>query len=324
MKIKQMALMAGMAAALAATAGAANELTREDMAQQIVTKWSGYVNKTYPIGVDAWSVEMAPAFAEASMEELRAAASATDFEEMNSHILGLKPRDGTQALGDAAEDLVFVPVTPCRLFDTRLAGGVIAANTVRNFDINAVSSYTSQGGDASNCNIGNQGSFAAAVINLTVVTPNIAGYITAFPFSEPQPLASSLNYVAGDIVGNEVIVKLDQTNSISELSVYSFAQTHLVGDVVGYFAAPRATALDCVETVSAGTTISANSLGTLSSPACGAGYTLLAGSCSASSANAQLITTRTRVGDHFCAYSNEGATEVNATAYSRCCRVPGR
>ncbi|GAB2500145.1 hypothetical protein [Arenimonas alkanexedens] len=323
MKIKQMVLVAGMAAALAATAGAASELTREDIAQQIVTQWSGYVDKTFPIGVDAWSVEMAPAFAEASMEELRAAAGATDFEDMNSHLLGLKPRDATQALGDAAADLVFVPVTPCRLFDTRLAGGVILANTVRNFDINAIASYTSQGGDASNCNIGNQGAFAAAVINLTVVTPNIAGFITAFPFSEPQPLASSLNYVAGDIVGNEVIVKLDQTNSTSELSVYSFAQTHLVGDVVGYFAAPRATEIDCVEASGRPVDILAGETRGFTGGACRAGYTSVGGGCATQSSGGRVIGSQALPSNHTCTYKNMSTGTITATAYSRCCRVPG-
>ena len=39
----------------------------------------------------------------------------------------------TDDLGDTDADLVFNKVTPCRIIDTRLAGGIIQAGTVRNF-----------------------------------------------------------------------------------------------------------------------------------------------------------------------------------------------
>lgn len=43
-----------------------------------------------------------------------------------------------------------------------------------------------------------------------------------------------VNYTAGAIVGNDTVVKLNQGASLNELSVYSSANTHLVGDIVGY------------------------------------------------------------------------------------------
>ena len=33
----------------------------------------------------------------------------------------------------AQDDLIYVPVDPCRIVDTRIAGGAITANTNRNF-----------------------------------------------------------------------------------------------------------------------------------------------------------------------------------------------
>jgi hypothetical protein len=230
------------------------------------------------------------------------------------------------ALGDAAADLVFVPVTPCRIIDTRIAGGVIAANTTRSFDVTSASNYTAQGGDATNCGVGAVGAFAAAAINFTVVTPSAAGYITAFPYLATQPLAATVNYVAGDIRGNFAIVKLDQGASSVELSVYTFAQTHLVADIVGYFIEPQATALDCVEKVSTGVTISAGSFGTQSTASCDAGYTVTSGGCSLSNFDGRVVTTRTIPASeiHFCAFRNEGSGSVEGIAYARCCRTPGR
>lgn len=326
MKIKTMTLAAALALGAATSAGtwAEEGPSREDLARGIVDRWSSHVRDTYPIGVAGWSVEMAPVFAEASLEELRAAAAATTFEDMNTRLLGLPPRDGTRALGDAAQDLVFVPVTPCRLIDTRVAGGRIAANSTRSFDVSVAGSYASQGGEASDCGLAAGGSFAAAVINFTVVNPSAAGFITAYPLNAPQPLASSLNYAAGDVVGNEVVVKLDLGVATAEMNVYSFAQTHLVADIVGYFAPPVATPLQCVDTTIT-QVIQQNAGANFYTPSCPAGYTITGGGCTSNSYATRLVSFKTEAGtnNQFCSYYNEALT-TEVMGYARCCRIPGR
>ncbi|GAB2500153.1 hypothetical protein [Arenimonas alkanexedens] len=260
-----------------------------------------------------------------------AAAGEVDVNDVNSPLLGAKPRAGLDALGDVAADLVFVPVTPCRLFDTRvypIFGGQtyawpIPPNSLRRFEVTSVSSYASQGGADNDCGVGNQGEFAAAVINITAVNPAADGYLTAFPANEGIPLASSLNYSAGDIVGNEVIVKLNQDIPL-ELSVFSYAQSDVVGDIVGYFRAPQATPLQCVDKASAAANIAPGAWLGISSGACDAGYSLVSGSCNGAFGDGRLITTRTRATDHFCTYRNLGTVSMQAFAYARCCRVPGR
>ncbi|WP_056176299.1 hypothetical protein, partial [Lysobacter sp. Root604] len=225
------------------------------------------------------------------------------------------------ALGDAATDLVFVPISPCRLFDTRLAGGAIAANTVRSFDVTAVSDYSFQGGAASNCNgVGAAGSFAAAVINFTTVTPSAAGYITAFPFGTTQPLAATVNYGGGDIRGNLATVALDQGASANELSVYSFAQTHLVGDIIGYFINPQATALQCVEVDGTVLNLAAGAAGNAFAGSCPAGYTAVETQCRPSIFGMRVAGSWTS----HCNMVNDSASAGTVTATARCCRVPGR
>lgn len=49
----------------------------------------------------------------------------------------LEGRIASRLLGETTNDLVFVPITPCRIIDTRLAGGQIAAGTTRAFDVTA-------------------------------------------------------------------------------------------------------------------------------------------------------------------------------------------
>ena len=56
---------------------------------------------------------------------------------------------------------------PCRVIDTRLAGGRIANETIRSFEIASVTDYTAQGGAATNCNVGNVGAIGSVVINFS-------------------------------------------------------------------------------------------------------------------------------------------------------------
>lgn len=310
------------------TAAPSADADRAALTRAVIQKWSAHVEKAYPIGADAWAVEMAPAFAEASLEELRAAASAKNFDSMNSLLLG-RDDAGTQAIGDLATDLVYVPVTPCRLFDTRLSGGALAANTVRGFDVTAVSDYSFQGGAATDCGVGLAGSFAAAVINFTVVAPSAAGFITAYPVGGVQPNASTLNYAAGNVVGNSAIVKLDQGAAANEVNVYSFAGTHLVGDIVGYFAAPQATGLQCTETFVSGT-VAANGVFDTQIPSCPAGYTITGAGCRTPGFNDVtwaingLYRNAPGVMLGFCSGTNNTAGVVPYEGTAQCCRTPGQ
>ena len=208
---------------------------------RIVAKWGGHVQEAYRTDPQRWADTMAPAFARAPLPALRKAAQASSFQAMNDALLAASPhrvgtmQDGTKALGDADRDLVYVPVTPCRIIDTRVAGGPIPANGVRDFDVADVVDFSAQGGDSGHCNVGDKGSFAAAAINLTVVNTGMAGYLTAYPHLASRPNAATLNYAANDIRNGFAIVRLDQSAVTHEFSVYSVAQTHLVADIVGYY-----------------------------------------------------------------------------------------
>ncbi len=318
---------------------------RGELVHRIVMKWGSHVQETYRADVGEWASAMVPVFSKASLDTLKRAANSPTFDLMNDAFLvdsrgssvHTKFLDATNAgtldggfasrtLGEPSNDLVFVPITPCRIIDTRLAGGAIAANTVRSFDVTAVTDYSFQGGDASNCSgAGAAGSFAAAALNLTIAAPFSNGYITAFPFLAAQPLASNLNYVAGQTVANFAIVRLDQGASANELSVYSFAQTHLIVDMVGYYINPALGELDCVETSSSNITVNANSTGTGSSPACAVGYTIVSGGCTMSTFDGRIVSSRSFPNSniHFCAFRNENASASNlGVVYGRCCKLP--
>jgi len=317
--------------ALAAGRQASSE--RGDLVRQIVLKWGGHVQEAYRTDVRRWADSMGPVFAKSSIDALRRAADARTFDQMNNELLvgGGKPggslsllaasaADGKtigKVLGDAATDLIYVPITPCRIIDTRVAGGAIAANTTRNFDVTAVSNYSFQGGDASNCNgAGAAGSFAAAAINFTVVTPSAAGYITAFPYLTTQPLAATVNYTAGDIRGNFAVVKLDQGASADELSVYSFAQTHLVADIVGYYRNPGAPTLECVNSGETIENVAAGSTRNTTAPSCPATYTQTGTNCESSTWQMPFV----YFSDGICSAQNNSAGTAQLRASRTCCR----
>jgi hypothetical protein len=85
----------------------------------------------------------------------------------------------TKALGDAADDLVYTPVTPCRIADTRNAEGPIGSNSSRDFKVWVMAGgFTAQGGSVTNCNI--SPTPVAVVVNLTVMSPTGAEVPSAF------------------------------------------------------------------------------------------------------------------------------------------------
>ncbi|MEQ1703182.1 MAG: hypothetical protein ABMA25_24010, partial [Ilumatobacteraceae bacterium] len=86
---------------------------------------------------------------------------------------------------------------------------------------------------------------AAVIVNVTVTNAQANGYLTAYPCDAPLPLASSLNYVAGQVVANEVIVRLPTLAApLGSLCIYNSSATNIIADVVGSL--PGGTAYDAL------------------------------------------------------------------------------
>ena len=78
----------------------------------------------------------------------------------------------------------------------------------------------------------------AAVFNVTVVSPKAAGYLTMFPEDGTVPSTSNLDYTAGQITSNRVMVPLSAGGpNAGEISVLSSASADVVVDVSGYYTA---------------------------------------------------------------------------------------
>jgi hypothetical protein len=125
--------------------------------------------------------------------------------------------------------LRFVPVTPCRVADTRNANGpfggpFLSGQTSRGFAISS-----------SACNI--PATAQAYSLNVTVVPHGPLGFLTTFPCGQSQPLVSTLNSIDGRVKAVAAIVPAG-TNG--DVCFFVTNDTELVLDIEGYFV-PTAT-----------------------------------------------------------------------------------
>jgi len=127
--------------------------------------------------------------------------------------------------------LRFVPVTPCRVADTRnpsgpFGGPAMTAASMRSFTI-----------PESGCGI--PATAQAYSLNVTVVPPGPLSYLTLWPAGQPQPLVSTLNSFQGLVVANAAIVPAGDGGAVS---VFVTHPTHVILDINGYFDSPSGSA----------------------------------------------------------------------------------
>jgi hypothetical protein len=74
----------------------------------------------------------------------------------------------------------------------------------------------------------------AVALNVTVTDPSAASTLTVYPGGAPLPLASNLNYLAGQTIPNMVMVPLGPGNTVT---FYNSAGTvNVIADLLGYYA----------------------------------------------------------------------------------------
>jgi hypothetical protein len=336
--------------AVSASDDPANLTPRErgTLARAYVLKWGHHVERTYGIPVGVWANRMVPTFAYARSENFRDAMRRTTFESASAALSGRGHRLSdrqvdaalsrlstssaasnselvAKALGSYTSDLTYTPLQPCRILDTRVVGGPIAAGQMRAF--NALTApggnFTAQGGAGQDCQALTSSEASAVVLNVTSVGPSIAGYATVFPYGFARPATASVNYTAGGIVNNTVITRIPSPINSKDFTIYSLATSDYVVDIVGYFAPPTLTEL--VTGVFANEKIiPASSEGYINYPECppGSGYKRTGGYCAGGLGvpNAFLKAS----GPFACVYFNGSSQAEAFSAVTQCAKVPGR
>ncbi len=233
------------------------------------------------------------------------------------------PADGAKVLGALSNDLVYTPVAPCRILNTSAtAAGPIASGGMRSFVAINSSNFLGQGGSATNC--GTLGlSATAVVVNVTAVAPSLAGAATLYSFDTPSPATASIQYAAGAVVSNEMVVQIRNPLASFDFTVATTAASNFQIDIVGYFAPPVATALQCVETANTttlGLGVVPNGTRNELAPNCPAGYTQTTTNCTTSSWLMPIVFSK----DGTCSARNNDSINQFLSASRTCCRVPGR
>jgi uncharacterized repeat protein (TIGR01451 family) len=129
--------------------------------------------------------------------------------------------DSTTIIGPA---LRFVPLTPCRIADTRnvtgpFGGPNLAAGVSRDFNPTA-----------SACGI--PANALAYSLNVTVVPLAALGFFSVWPAGQPQAVVSTLNSFDGRIKANAAIVPAGPNGA---LTMFATDPAHLIVDINGYF-----------------------------------------------------------------------------------------
>jgi hypothetical protein len=223
-------------------------------ADELLRRWSGHVQTVYGTAPEQWAQAMRPTLARLSEKDLRRATTMPSFDAMMAALTPQptsvqsttaswqsRMQTAEKLLATTSSSLAYNMLVPCRIVDTRNAGTRLKAGTVLNIN-SAGSDFTAQGGHAGDCGV--PANASAVVINITAVNPAIAGYLTVYPYNTTLPVASSLNYGVGQIVGNEVIAKQTLGQAYA-MSIYSHGEVDVVADVVGFFADAPATGLIC-------------------------------------------------------------------------------
>lgn len=149
----------------------------------------------------------------------------------------------------AAQGLVYVPVNPCRIVDTRNAGGAITANTFSNFRVSGTAGELAVQGGETDCLDPKTGtglkplSISAYVVAVPPGPGSGSGVLTAYPSDQLPPAVgagSTVNFAAQQVIGNTTNITLcDPAGSCptdGEFAILARSTNqHVVIDVQGYF-----------------------------------------------------------------------------------------
>ena len=320
-------LSAGSSSATASESQKAARATEIDArvaaARDLVATFSGAAARE---GLsEGWKVDLMQAVLSlpaASIRELKRAESPREAQKTARQVrsaMAAAARDGSsesaKSLGDANRDLLFTPITPCRVLDTR-AGVKLVAGVTLGVDMDG-----GNAGNAVGCTHSGVGGpeVQGYAINITVTETGGGGFLQVQP-ALATPSTSWLNWTATNTtVANQGIVRNLQ-NSSNEFSIKgNGSDTHVLVDWFGYFGPPTSLpSLSCTVVVGTPVSMGANSGGTNAGiPACAAGSVRTGIYCQTD----QFLSKLSGFNSGQCNYTNPTATVFNVRADAICCSV---
>ncbi|WP_345546123.1 hypothetical protein [Microbacterium jejuense] len=150
---------------------------------------------------------------------------------------GARPDDTVtpNAVPSAASpaELQYVPITPCRVVDTRTGGGKFAAGETREYYVAGTFGISLQGGKTGGCGIPEGATAVAATVHALNVS-GTGGYVRAWPSGQPEPEATVMRYGSLELaVGTTLSMRSGAGKDL--LVKNRVASANIVVDVNGYF-----------------------------------------------------------------------------------------
>ena len=146
----------------------------------------------------------------------------------NTNTIYFGSYEGTSVVAGATP-MQFVPLTPCRVLDTRSSGGPLQGGITTNVSMSP-----------SRCNI--PANASAFSLNVTLVpTGGRVGYLTIWPTDQLQPMVSTMNSLDGRVKADAAIVA---AGTLNQVSIYVSDTTNVLLDIDGYFAPAAQETLD--------------------------------------------------------------------------------
>ncbi len=132
-------------------------------------------------------------------------------------------------VANASHTLDLVSVVPARLLETRVGP------TLKTIDGSFEGIGKRSAGATVELKVAGRGGVPvdadAVFLNLTAVSPDGPGFLTAYPCGSPLPLTSNVNYGPGDVVPNAVLAKIGDGGKVC---IYTKAASDIIADVNGY------------------------------------------------------------------------------------------
>jgi len=233
------------------------------------------------------------------------------------------------SLGSGTSQLVFTPIPPCRIADTRGTGartGILATGVPRTFDLTTDAFGKGQGGQTS-CPGLPSFSFYGWSVNLTATGFSTNGYLQVYPFGGSVPATSILNY-------GPPLLSIANSSTLTgcyacsdDINIVAASPTHVILDVYGYFEVPTGFTTG-VTTLMAGTltSVPAGTYQYVQGGSCPSGTHVIGGAQTNSSSSTNTILTSDHYGDPTSSSSpywyeyvkNTGSSTATVTVFSIC------
>jgi hypothetical protein len=173
-------------------------------------------NLNFAAGQTIANLVVAPVGADGSVALLNGSAGST---HLIADVSGYYSAGAATTAGD------FTPVGPGRVLDTRVgvgaAQGPVAAQGTVHLAVLGRAGVPSSG-------------VSAVVLNVTTTGSTGPGFVTAYADGAARPMASNLNFGAGQTIAGLVVVPVGADGSVA-LFNGSSGTTQLIADVAGYF-----------------------------------------------------------------------------------------